>query len=302
MTSTKFLYPSIFFIALLTSCVNFSNETQKKTQQSVEDTEQSFTRHIELDGQVNFRDLGNYINESNFTIKPKMVYRSGHFAKLSDDDLDKMEELGIKTVVSFLTPNEIKSGGEDRLPEGVNRVYLGIEGQGNEVDDLIAARRTGDFSAIPSDFNFQIHRILPETGKAQYDSLFHLLADSLNYPLVFHCSHGIHRTGTASAILLSLLGVPWNTVSDDYLLSNKYRHEESSMRIHYLDSIARVKNPDLDHETNLLYIQEFYTLSPEYIKGTQDHILEEYGSFEKYAHNSGISSREIDKIKRILLQ
>jgi protein-tyrosine phosphatase len=48
--------------------------------------------------------------------------------------------------------------------------------------------------------------------------------------VVYHCSHGVHRTGTATAILLSALGVPWETVPEDYLLSNKYRVEEVNRR------------------------------------------------------------------------
>lgn len=66
-----------------------------------------------------------------------------------------------------------------------------------------------------------------EDGKEAYNGLFKVLADENNYPLVFHCSQGVHRTGTAAALVLRLLGVPWETIKEDYLLSNETRKHET---------------------------------------------------------------------------
>ena len=72
--------------------------------------------------------------------------------------------------------------------------------------------KSGDFSAIPAELNPEIHRILIHDGKTQYAALLRLIADPANRPLVFHCSHGVHHTGTGAAILLSALGVSWDSV------------------------------------------------------------------------------------------
>src|SRR5262249_15113423 len=45
--------------------------------------------------------------------------------------------------------------------------------------------------------------------------------DGEHRPLVFHCTAGKDRTGFASALLLTLLGVPWETVLEDYLRTNE---------------------------------------------------------------------------------
>ena len=151
-----------------------------------------------------------------------------------------------------------------------------IEGLGSEVDDLIIARKTGDFSKIPANFNYNIHKVLPETGKDSYAKLFDVLADESNYPIVFHCSHGVHRTGTAAALILSSLGVSWETIREDYMLSNEYRLSESTRRIEQLDGIAQ-DNPEVaDKAINKKNIEAFYLLQPEYIDGTRSHILKEY--------------------------
>lgn len=262
---------------------------------------EDFNRRVELKGENNFRDLGDYETADHKKLNTGMLYRSGTLYRLTPADTARLKELGIKTVVNFLTPSEIENQGRDKLPKGVESVYLPIEGLGKEVDDLIVARKTGDFSKIPADFNYSIHAILPETGKESYAELFQILSDSSNYPLVFHCSHGVHRTGTAAALVLSSLGVPWQTISEDYMLSNEYRLPESQRRIEVLDSVARSNNQVTDKDQNREYIEAFYLLEPEYIEGTKTHILEEYGSFEAYLESANVSPETILKVQDNLL-
>lgn len=261
-----------------------------------------FQRHLTLEGQSNFRDLGNYKTSADEILKPGMVYRTGTLSKLSDSDVQIIESLNIKTVVNFLTEEERAKRGEDRLPEGVLSVYLPIGGQNNEVADLLVARQNGDFSKIPADLNYKVHAMLTEDGKEEYAQLFQLLADADNYPIVFHCSHGVHRTGTAAALILSTLGVPWETVREEYLLSNEYRKEEVDKRLADLFSLAD-ENPEIiDKEENQKNINAFYVLKGEYVDGTKLAIEENYGSFEQYLNSIGVSEDAMIKIKNNLLK
>ncbi len=262
---------------------------------------EDFKRRVELDGEHNFRDLGLYKTNDKQSIRKGLLYRSGSLYKLTSNDTNKLNELGIKTVVNFLTASEREAQGSDKLPDGVNSIFLPIEGMGNEIDDLIIARKTGNFSKIPSDLTYNVHKILPESGKSSYAKLFEILADSTNYPIVFHCSHGVHRTGTAAALVLSTLNVPWQTISEDYMLSNEYRLAGSKKRIHYLDSIAQLNPQVSDKELNKKYIESFYILQPDYIDGTKSHILDNYGSFESYLQSANVSQDQMDMIRNILL-
>ena len=147
----------------------------------------------------------------------------------------------MQTVVNFLSPNEIEFGGADRLPEGVMEIPMPIgpeTGMGSLVDELIVARKTGDFSKVPADLNPEIHRVLMQEARGEYAALLRTILNSTNRPIVFHCSHGVHRTGTAAAILLSALGVPWETIREDYLLSNDCRRDEITMRLGQLKALA----------------------------------------------------------------
>ena len=54
---------------------------------------------------------------------------------------------------------------------------------------------------------------------------FHTVLQQLltqNGAVLYHCTAGKDRTGTFSALLLTMLGVPRNVVMDDYLLTNQF--------------------------------------------------------------------------------
>ena len=60
------------------------------------------------------------------------------------------------------------------------------------------------------------------SAKKEFRKLFLGLADREQLPALFHCTTGKDRTGWAAAALLTLLGVPKETVMEDYLRSNDY--------------------------------------------------------------------------------
>jgi hypothetical protein len=133
-------------------------------------------------------------------VKWGQVYRSGELPRLTEPDVKRLDELGIKTVVSFLTDTEIQFRGRDRLPTGVREISEPIDTEGELAAVIVEARKTGDFSQVPVGLNPQIHAMLPDQARQQYANLLREVAKSQNRPIVFHCSQGVHRTGAASAI------------------------------------------------------------------------------------------------------
>ena len=75
-------------------------------------------RHVKLDGQPNFRDLGGYATTDGRRIKRGQIYRSGQLSTLSEQDLATLEKLKIRTVVDLRGTSEVQTRGKDRLPEG----------------------------------------------------------------------------------------------------------------------------------------------------------------------------------------
>ena len=121
--------------------------------------------------------------------------------------------------------------------------------------------------------------------------------------MVFHCSHGVHRTGTATAILLWALGVTWEKVREDYLLSNRYRAAEIKTRLAQLRELA-AKNWDIVPEkVDMTNVKAFYILEGKYIDATRDEILAKYGSIDGYLTKGlGLTEREIQNLRDRLLK
>ncbi|MBD3856586.1 MAG: tyrosine-protein phosphatase, partial [Acidobacteria bacterium] len=209
-----------------------------------------------------------------------------------------------RTVVSFLTEKEVEARGPDRLP--ANTVEVALPMEAGNLGDLTAvvneARKTGDFSQVPPDINPDIHRRLMVEAGEYYAALLREIADPTSRPLVFHCSHGIHRTGTATAILLSALGVPWETVREDYLLSNTYRQEEIDHRLGQLRDLYAENNGISPDDVDTTNMDAFYILQPAYIDAALAQAVEDYGSMEAYIRQGlGLSDEEIEKLQEQLL-
>lgn len=265
-------------------------------------SETALKRSIPLEGQSNFRDIGGYETVDGRTVKTGLVYRSGELHALTDPDVKTLESLNIKTDVNFLTPQEIQARGTDHIPPDTKEVNLPIEAGGGLVREVSRARRTGDFEKVPVDLNPKFHELLVDEAREQYAALIREIIHSDGQPLVYHCSHGIHRTGTATAIILSAVGVPWETVRQDYLLSNQTRAEEIQKRTAQLRTAA-AETFDIDEsEVDMTNINAFYILEGDYIDGALNQIEKEYGGVENYLEKGlGLTHNEIDKLKEILL-
>lgn len=262
------------------------------------------SRAVPLDGQANFRDIGGYVTADGKTVRWGEVYRSGRLDNLSESDVARLDSLGIRTVVNFLTQAEIEHDGADRLPDGVREILLPIaSGNAEELTVVVnQARRTGDFSLLPPTINPEIHQLLISEATAEYAALLRAAADPANRPLVLHCSHGIHRTGTASAILLSALGVPWETVRQDYLLSNVYRAEEVDGRLAKLREMAAAAQGVAPEEVDMAGANAFYILDGSYIDASLEEAVARYGSMAGYIRDGlGLSDEEVGRLRAALL-
>jgi protein-tyrosine phosphatase len=262
-------------------------------------------RHIDLEGQPNFRDLGGYQSADGRTVKWGQVYRSGELPHLTDADVARLDELEIESVVNFLLPEEIEMNGSDRLPDGVREVPEPIHGDRAAELTMVAqnAIRSADFDAIPPEMNPEFHRMLLDEGKSEYAALLRQASDPANRPLVFHCSHGVHRTGTAAAILLSALGVPWETVRADYLMSNTTRAAEVEHRLAQLRDLYATNTGIAPEEVDTTNMEAFYILQASYIDAALEQAIEDYGSMDAFIRDGlGISDDEIEELRRQLLE
>jgi protein-tyrosine phosphatase len=249
-------------------------------------TDNNLPHEIPLAGASNFRDLGGYTAGPG-SVRFGAVYRSGRLPGLTDGDLRVVEDLGIRTVVTLLNDDDVAEYGPDRLPAGARSVALPIDSP--TATDLAERARSalssGDFSTIPPELNLRIHRLLVSDGRERYGELLRLIADPDNRPLVFHCSHGVHRTGTAAALLLALLGVDWAAVRHDYLASNRCRQPEVAEQLDRMRTGVAQQQGIPDDEVDMTNMEAFMIQDGSYIDATRDQVQHDYSSFERYARD-----------------
>ena len=256
-------------------------------------------RHIPLSGQPNFRDLGGYQSEDGRRVKWGSVYRSGELSRLTASDIDKLGELRIKTVVDLRSPQEVSARGQSRMPLGARVVPLPITSS-SVFAKLIPMFLEGDFSQLPPDLLERVNRALVRNFGAQYGGLLRIVIDPANRPLVFHCTQGKDRAGFGAAMVLSALGVPWETVVEDYLLSNHFRREENDKLLGMIGQFASSKDgAQVDHSKieGLLYV------SAASLEAARTEIRALHGDVESFLVDGlGCRVEDLDQLRDDLLE
>ena len=259
-------------------------------------------RRIELAGQDNFRDLGGYETTDGRRVKWRHLYRSGELTELSDGDVARLAELGIRTVVDLRGEAEAEKKGPDRLPAGASLTSISIE-PGDLSPILGPAFTTGDFSVVPGNLLFQIYRDYVRSWRHRLGALLHVAADPANHPLVFHCTQGKDRAGIAAAILLSALGVPWETVVEDYLLSNIQRRERIGAELRTMRASAARQRGISPDEVDMTNIHGLFFVHTSYLGAAHDEIATRHGSVEGFIRDGiGWSDSDLHRLRDGLLE
>ncbi len=253
-------------------------------------------RRLPLEGAQNFRDLGGYETSDGRYTRWGMVFRAENLSDLTDRDGSYLQDLGLRLVCDFRSPQEAAAE-PDQLPEGLPSHSLRILDQdfsfGGDIRQLFAEGdiENTDFSLFLIDLNREFVLKYPE----RFRSFFDLLLEPGNIPLAFHCSTGKDRTGFAAAMFLSALGVPRETVMQDYLLSNLYLEKRTKkyMRMIRWGSFFRVDPEQL---------RPIFEVRPEYLGTAFAAIEEHYGSVDAFLREGiGLSDDELNRLRERFL-
>lgn len=197
---------------------------------------QQMERHIRLEGATNFRDLGGYGTADGATTKWRTMFRSDTPANLTKEDVDIVAGLGVNVVCDLRYGEERQTEVSQFKPHpDIDVLELGLDerpGQGF-VDSFQVAE---DIVAQAENYLLTNYSEYPLRYAHAYRGMFERLIAGDR--LVVHCTAGKDRAGTAAALLLSALGVPRDTVFEDYLLTNQY-WDWSGRDTGDLDPVAR---------------------------------------------------------------
>jgi len=248
----------------------------------------STKRKVYLQGAANFRDVGGYKTTDGRQVKWGKIYRSADLSKLTDADLVQLKSRKIAYDVDLRGKQEAQDA-PDKLNPGMDYILCpaGSDSVSTIVRDL-AAGKSGDsiMTAFYGSTRYFADRYKPFFGK-----LLELPEDK---SLVFHCTAGKDRTGIGSALFLYTLGVPYNTIVEDYLASNYYRQSESAK-----SNIAMIATLHLNEKQ----AKSVTGVEKKYLDATFDAIKKQYGSVDNFLKNQiGLTDKDIAALKAKYLQ
>ena len=179
-----------------------------------------FTRTISLDGGINFRDLGGYRSIDGKTIRWRKLFRSGHLANITKNDISRLSSFGLMEIHDFRRENEQLQSPTVAVPFKLVDDYQMSIGDISKFWEFLAEGKLSSGSAhelVVNSYKSCIKDVIPS-----FRRLMRALVDNGGQTTLFHCSAGKDRTGMAAALILSCLSIPREIIVDDYLLTKKY--------------------------------------------------------------------------------
>src|SRR5215469_15202726 len=236
------------------------------------------SRHLNLAGASNFRDLGGYLAVDGRSVRWRRIFRSNHLGHLTEDDIRIVRGLGVKSAFDF-------RGVQERAAAACVVKEIAVHSLPIEPTVVAALRAKLQARALSSSDALEImresYRGYVRLNTHSFRELFaQILQDTA--PLVIHCTAGKDRTGFACALVLHALGVPSEVISDDYLLTNRFYRRDPSA------------SPDLPDEVR----QAIGSVESSFLAAGFEAVRADYGGLENYFRDGlGLGTAERKELK-----
>ena len=249
----------------------------------------------------NLRDLGGYKTSDGSTVAKGLVYRANQLSGIGTEDMQMIANLKLKNDFDLRTEVE-RNTRPDELPPGVNYVWLDVLADADQAGPAILEKLMKNpeeanvalgGGKVETSFKESYRQFvsLPSAQKG-FSQLFLSLGDQNQLPALFHCTTGKDRTGWAAAALLTLLGVPYEVVMEDYLRSNDY----------ILPAYKKVIDAFVEAGGDPAIPPAVLGVKKEYLEAAFDEMKTKYGTMENYfSEGLGIDAAQQKAIRDLYL-
>ena len=243
---------------------------------------------VGLTGVSNARQLGGYVTEDGRTVKENVLIRSGALAGATEEDLAILsDDYNVKLVIDLRSADDFEKRPDPAFNDAVI-VNIPVW------DESLNALPLTEFMALMNEFSnepgmadLELYRrglmgsdedlYIKQTfqndislkGFREFIDL--LLAQEEGTGILYHCSSGKDRTGSASAILLTLLGVDRETVLKDFEMTNLVLKDSLD------EKVAQSANYT-DDEDELYAVRTMNGVNPDFLAKMFDYAEEQSGS------------------------
>jgi protein-tyrosine phosphatase len=189
---------------------------------------------IAIPGTTNVRDLGGLATTAGSTIRPGLLFRSEvlalpgaseAYAVWDDENSEACRELGLRTVIDLRSEAEsarTPSAWRDATGASVLAFPISEGGEGTDTN-YMKELLNGTRARFDADDLAAFYCLCLDRRATTLAAAVQVIADTERLPVLVHCSAGKDRTGLLTALVLEVLGVPRETVLQDYTLTGALR-------------------------------------------------------------------------------
>lgn len=246
----------------------------------------------------NFRDLGGIAGEGGRLIRPGLLYRSGHHAKLSERDAQKLKErLGIIAVADLRSDSELNEHPDVHINGVEYHFFSSLTDE--EHPAVTRKNRRGLLDRIMEldggarRFLKDSYRKMVSTPRAleAYSKLLGLILRNEDGAVLWHCTQGKDRAGVGTAAVLMALGASREDIMKDYLRTNRYYRVKNKL-IYAAVCVVALSFRTASSLNHLL------TARPEYLQTAFDVIDAEFGGTDGFLRDGlGLTSADLIRLR-----
>ncbi len=250
-------------------------------------------RKLSLQGTPNFRDLGGYETQEGQRLKWGKLYRSSKLSKLTGEDIQYVNRLGVTLICDFrqvieqeLEPGLLAFNDRSRLAS----LPIAPGSSHNFIENLHKGIIAVDDAA---GFMEQVNRELVANQMPQYAEMFRLLLVG-DQQLLIHCASGKDRTGFGAALILDVLGVHEDAIVEDYMLTNKYLPVDAEV-----ERLSTLITDQTGAAVSKEVLRPMLEVRPEYIRACFEEIRRRYKSREHFFETAlELDPAKINELKK----
>ena len=236
---------------------------------------------IGLTSAHNARQLGGY-QIGNQRIKENLLLRTAKISGLSEEDSMLLcDKYKVQCIYDFRGKEESISA-PDVIPGKARYLSLALSFTGD--DHKTDTKFENEEQMIGMLLQYADHPSVQAMCTSMYDLIFFeessqevyrqffadlLTVDPKEGAVLWHCTQGKDRAGSASAMLLAALGADRELIMTDFILSKDY----------YDPMVSRIKT---ETESQKKVINTLISANPEIFEATLDKVDAKYGSLRKY--------------------
>jgi protein-tyrosine phosphatase len=243
---------------------------------------------------LNFRDIGGIPAGGSKKIREGMIYRSANPDNISKDDLRKLQNINVRTIIDLRSATEKKK--RKRVISNIGTLSLPLDFQSVTRERMEPFIRRKNSEEILSDISNSLYLEIADATMPLLPQVLDLLLSPESSPVLIHCQAGKDRTGILCALILLSLGVERQFIIDDFMKSN------DALLPYFRKTLLRRKILSFGFfpSERMLFV---ITVKQRNIESVIDRIEGYYGGITAYLQESGFDIARLEELKgRVLLK